>query len=66
MGDRVEYRKLMQREKVDEKCVKCGDNDSRILAVHHIDKDRENNKKENLIYLCMNCHFLVHRYDEKL
>lgn len=30
--------------------------DERILEVHHKDSDRNNNKVENLIILCPNCH----------
>jgi predicted HNH restriction endonuclease len=37
-----------------------------MLVVHHIDENRNNNNHENLIWLCYNCHHLVHNYpDEK-
>jgi len=49
------YRKFIK-----DKCEKCGANDKRILCVHHIDRDRDNNKLENLQTLCFNCHRLVH------
>jgi predicted HNH restriction endonuclease len=42
----------------------CGKDDKRIIAVHHIDKNRSNNKLKNLAWLCYNCHFLVHHYSE--
>lgn len=39
------------------KCLVCGwEEDPRILEVHHIDEDRENNRVENLCILCPNCH----------
>ena len=39
------------------KCFSCGYNkNKKILEVHHIDCNRENNKLENLIILCPNCH----------
>ena len=39
------------------KCAKCGyDEDERILEVHHIDENRNNNDITNLIILCPNCH----------
>lgn len=39
------------------KCAICGwDADERILEVHHIDENRENNKLENLAILCPICH----------
>lgn len=42
------------------KCEKCRYNEhSEILQVHHIDGDRTNNKKENLMILCPNCHWSV-------
>lgn len=31
-----------------------------IVEVHHIDRDRSNNNKENLIVLCPNCHKKVY------
>ena len=41
-----------------EKCKRCGwSEDGRLLQVHHIDRDRENNKIENLVPLCPNCHW---------
>lgn len=39
------------------KCAACGYNeDERILEVHHIDENRTNNKIDNLVILCPNCH----------
>lgn len=39
------------------KCDICGwDEDERILEVHHLDEDRNNNKIENLRILCPICH----------
>lgn len=39
------------------KCVICGyDEDERILEVHHIDEDHNNNDINNLCILCPNCH----------
>lgn len=38
-------------------CSVCGwEEDKRILEVHHIDGDRENNSSENLVILCPICH----------
>ena len=48
------------------KCAICGyKEDTRILEVHHIDEDRENNKLSNLIILCPNCHkkLTLHLYE---
>jgi len=43
------------------KCSKCGyDKIPQILAVHHIDTDRNNTSIENLELLCGTCHDEVH------
>lgn len=55
------YRAVMLRSKP-RICGLCRTGDSRVLAVHHIDKNRKNNKLKNLAWLCHNCHFLVHHY----
>lgn len=46
-------------------CALCGIEEKRVLVAHHIDHNRKNNEVSNLIWLCMNCHYLVH-HDEKL
>lgn len=57
------YRNAIERHKVPKICVLCETKDHRVLAVHHIDKNRKNNKIENLAWLCHNCHYLVHHFD---
>ena len=59
------YRATLERNKVPKICKLCKTEDSRVLAVHHIDKNRENNKLDNLAWLCNNCHFLVHHYEQE-
>lgn len=54
------YRDVMLRSSIPQKCVLCKERDCRVLAVHHIDKNRKNYKVENLAWLCHNCHHLVH------
>ena len=54
------YRSILSRNKVPKICRLCRLKDYRLLAVHHIDHNRKNNKFENLAWLCHNCHFLVH------
>ena len=63
-GGKSSYRIVMKRNGFLKKCFICGEKDSRILMVHHIDKNRENNNLNNLSCLCYNCHFLVHNYKE--
>jgi hypothetical protein len=57
------YRSVLERNKVPKICCLCKTADTRVLAVHHIDKNRKNNALSNLAWLCHNCHFLVHHYD---
>ena len=54
------YRRLLKRAGKKELCRRCGNTDKRVLAVHHIDRNRKNNKTENLEWLCRNCHCIVH------
>jgi hypothetical protein len=57
---RSAYRSVLGRNGVPKICTLCATNDGRVLAVHHIDRDRLNNELSNLAWLCHNCHFLVH------
>ena len=43
-------------------CEMCGFDDKRILTKHHVDRNIKNNKKENLLLLCPNCHTLEHLF----
>ena len=56
------YRSVLIKSKGEKKCTLCNNNDTRLLAAHHLDKNRMNNDISNLIWLCHNCHFLVHHY----
>jgi len=58
------YRSVMRRSGIKKICLLCKTDDIRVLAVHHVDKDRKNNNIENLVWLCHNCHHLVHQYEE--
>ena len=57
------YRTIIMRQSIPKICRLCKTKDIRVLAVHHIDKNRKNNKISNLAWLCHNCHLLVHHYD---
>lgn len=42
-------------------CFRCGYKEfASCVAIHHIDKNRNNNDKKNLIPLCNNCHKALH------
>lgn len=54
-------RKMMISRGMIDKCNRCGyDENKNILGVHHKDRNRDNNKLENLEILCPNCHSLEH------
>lgn len=63
---RYSYKSVMLRNKVPKICKICKNRDSRVLAVHHLDQNRKNSNLSNLIWLCHNCHFLVHHDKETI
>jgi len=50
-------------KKKQKKCERCGIKEIKVLLVHHKDRNRKNNKIENIEILCRNCHILEH-YEE--
>lgn len=54
------YRNVLNKQDVPKVCSRCGLDDRRVLAVHHIDHDKTNYKVANLAWLCHNCHRLIH------
>lgn len=43
------------------KCVRCGyDEFASSVQIHHIDENRANNDRSNLMPLCANCHSALH------
>lgn len=60
-GERA-YRQILKRSGRKAVCALCKISDERVLIAHHKDNNRENNRLENLIWLCFNCHFLIHHY----
>jgi hypothetical protein len=61
-GGESSYKIILKRTDSSPTCFLCGENNYRILCAHHKDKNRSNNNVQNLIWLCRNCHFLVHHY----
>ena len=41
------------------KCKACSRN-FRNMHIHHIDGNNKNNKKENRIQICLDCHMVIH------
>lgn len=64
-GGKSAYRSIMHRKHGAKACARCNTKDIRVLVVHHIDRNRNNNSVDNLIWLCHNCHFLIHRHTEE-
>ena len=60
---RSAYKTVLSRIGRERTCEICKTQDRRVLAVHHIDRVRTNIDPSNLVWLCHNCHFLVHHYD---
>ena len=45
-------------DKMPEECIFCGKKEN--IEIHHIDKNRKNNNRKNLLKLCVRCHRLLH------
>jgi hypothetical protein len=65
-GRYVEYRKLLYQKNEKPVCARCHKEDERVLLAHHLDENRKNNVLSNLVWLCYNCHYLVHNYAESV
>ena len=61
---RGSYRNIMKRAGREIVCEFCGSKDERVIVVHHKDKNRTNNRLNNLAWLCRNCHYIVHQYPD--
>lgn len=60
------YRKKLLESNTSIVCQLCKVKDLRILQVHHKDGNQQNNELDNLVWLCLNCHHLIHRHDTSL
>lgn len=65
-GKHRKLKSILIQNKIKQICKICGCKDKRVLAVHHLDKNRRNSEVRNLVWLCHNCHHLVHRYKIKI
>lgn len=52
--------KLRLLEERGSRCARCAYNKYEILQVHHKDRNRNNNKLDNLELICPNCHYEEH------
>lgn len=48
-------------KKITSKCLICGFD--KIVDLHHLDENKQNNSKENLIGLCPNHHKMLHDFN---
>ena len=46
--------------KITKTCASCGF--GKLITLHHLDGNRKNNKDDNLVGLCPNCHKMIHTY----
>jgi hypothetical protein len=65
-GGEFTYHRIMKENNINPICASCGVKDRRVLLIHHKDHNRKNNNINNLVWLCWNCHFLVHNFDKKI
>lgn len=63
-GGKCSYRGILTKKDPIPFCRVCSKDDKRVLVVHHIDQDRKNNSPENLVWLCHNCHHLIHKHQD--
>ena len=54
------HRRVLLNSWAISQCKLCETKDERVLAVHHVDENHLNNTLTNLVWLCHNCHNLVH------
>lgn len=59
-GGEYIYPKVMKQHGIPPVCKKCRLKDKRVLIIHHIDHNRKHNTIDNLMWLCRNCHYLIH------
>ena len=60
------YRRTLLGTNKKVECITCKEKDARVLQVHHKDGNRRKNSIDNLAWLCINCHHLVHLHNKKL
>ena len=66
INGKFSYKNILSRTGTKKICLLCNEENVRVIAVHHVDGNRDNNSITNLTWLCHNCHFLVHHDIEEL
>jgi len=59
---------LKEYSKITKECMimGCKENTKGIIELHHINHNKKDNRKENFIGLCCNCHQKIHRLKYKI
>jgi hypothetical protein len=57
-NDNITHYRTIAFRHWEEKCVICGFD--KVVAIHHVDENKENNSPRNLIPLCPNHHEMIH------
>jgi len=65
-GRYIDYKNMLVQSNVKRICKLCRTSDKRLLIAHHKDRNRKNHDIGNLVWLCHNCHHLVHNYNLKI
>lgn len=60
------YRKKLLDSGISIICNICNEKDIRVLQAHHRDGNRQNNSVDNLVWVCVNCHYLIHNHGVSL
>ena len=59
MRSKIEIKNRNEHKRKNQKCFIC-DKTFFTLDGHHLDKNHDNNSKENIRWICPNCHMSIH------
>lgn len=58
--------RLRVLERDNNTCTKCGETNKLKLIVHHKNRNKKDNRLNNLITLCKRCHPYLHYFEDKM
>ena len=53
------YLRKYDKQRLNSRCLICKKM-FYVLEIHHIDRNRKNNKEDNFIFVCKKCHTSIH------